>query len=131
MWSESGSILSIIERLYKSIQNPIFLTKTGNDASDLYSHRRRRNPSVFEALSTSWGNISRNPIWYEGCFLNIEDTDETKERLSAWGNSEDVDYIVVTDGEEILGIGDQGAQGIGISIAKLLYPPLAILMIAS
>lgn len=56
----------------------------------------------------------------EGCFLNIEDGDETKERLSAWGNPEDVDYIVVTDGEEILGIGDQGAQGVGISIAKLL-----------
>jgi len=53
--------------------------------------------------------------------LNIEDKDETKTRLAAWGSPEDVDYIVVTDGEEILGIGDQGAQGVGISTAKL-YP---------
>jgi len=51
--------------------------------------------------------------------LNIGDQDETRERLLAWGNPDDVDYIVVTDGEEILGIGDQGSQGIGISTAKL------------
>jgi len=55
----------------------------------------------------------------QGCFLNIEDANETKERLSGWGAPEDVDYIVVTDGEEILGIGDQGSQGVGISTAKL------------
>jgi malate dehydrogenase (oxaloacetate-decarboxylating) len=51
--------------------------------------------------------------------LNIEDGDETKERLKGWANPEDVDYIVVTDGEGILGIGDQGAQGVGICSAKL------------
>jgi len=59
--------------------------------------------------------------YQQACFLNIEDRDETKTRLAAWGSPEDVDYIVVTDGEEILGIGDQGAQGVGISTAKL-YP---------
>ena len=92
----------------------------GNDASDIYSHRRRRNSSIFKTFSTSRGSVLGTATDKEGCFLNIEDGDETKERLSAWGNPEDVDYIVVTDGEEILGIGDQGAQGVGISIAKLL-----------
>ncbi|EGY15423.1 NAD-dependent malic enzyme [Verticillium dahliae VdLs.17] len=36
------------------------------------------------------------------------------------GHPEDIDYIVVTDGEEILGIGDQGVGGILISVAKLV-----------
>lgn len=53
--------------------------------------------------------------------MNIGDKEETEVRLAGWGKSEDVDYIVVTDGEEILGIGDQGSQGVGISTAKLLF----------
>jgi len=55
----------------------------------------------------------------KACFLNIESYDEIKNFLADWGDPEDVDYIVVTDGEEILGIGDQGSQGVEISNAKL------------
>jgi malate dehydrogenase (oxaloacetate-decarboxylating) len=40
--------------------------------------------------------------------------------LKKWGNPEDVDLIVVSDGEQILGIGDQGVGGILISVAKLM-----------
>lgn len=39
--------------------------------------------------------------------------------MTAFGNDEDIDYIVVSDGESILGIGDQGTGAIGISVAKL------------
>lgn len=40
------------------------------------------------------------------------------------GTAKDIDYIVVTDGEEILGIGDQGVGGVLISAAKLLLATL-------
>lgn len=92
---------------------PIIYTPTEGDAIQAYSKLFRRPEVLSHPL----------PSDNKGCFLNIEDKDETKARLAAWGNPEDVDYIVVTDGEEILGIGDQGVQGVGISTAKLFPLP--------
>ncbi|GAB0134325.1 hypothetical protein EsDP_00002702 [Epichloe bromicola] len=60
----------------------------------------------------------------EGCFLNIQDQERVDHDIAAWGHADDVDYIVVTDGEEILGIGDQGVGGILISVAKLVLATL-------
>ena len=100
---------------------PIIYTPTEGDAIQAYSKLFRR-PEV--------GNHYPRLIDVQGCFLNIEDAHETKERLSGWGSPEDVDYIVVTDGEEILGIGDQGAGGVGISTAKLSVRSRSSLIIA-
>jgi malic enzyme len=101
----------------------------GNDAYHLHPYRRRRHHGLLQAFPPSRGTHPLTDNTYiQACFLNIEDSDETKDRLRAWGDPEDIDYIVVTDGEEILGIGDQGAQGVGISQAKLSPPitsPLA------
>ncbi|KAI4744692.1 hypothetical protein E4T50_04941 [Aureobasidium sp. EXF-12298] len=56
----------------------------------------------------------------EGCFLNIDEQDDIAKNLSqAKLPSDDVDIIVVSDGEQILGIGDQGVGAILISVAKL------------
>ncbi|KAK4129819.1 hypothetical protein N657DRAFT_677388 [Parathielavia appendiculata] len=73
-------------------------------------------PTEGEAIQ-NYSRIFRRP---EGLFLNIYDIDRVHHDLSLWGTAEDIDYIVVTDGEEILGIGDQGCGGILISIAKLV-----------
>ncbi|RKU48516.1 NAD-dependent malic enzyme, mitochondrial [Coniochaeta pulveracea] len=77
-------------------------------------------PTEGEAIQ-NYSRIFRRP---EGCFLNIHDVNRIPHDLSVWGNEDDIDYIVVTDGEEILGIGDQGAGGILISIAKLVLTTL-------
>lgn len=52
--------------------------------------------------------------------MNIGDADRVEDDISQWGNSEDIDLIVVSDGEQILGIGDQGVGAILISVAKLV-----------
>ncbi|KAH7001397.1 hypothetical protein EDB80DRAFT_722167 [Ilyonectria destructans] len=69
-------------------------------------------------------NYSRLFRRSEGCFLNIDDQDRVLHDLAQWGKPEDIDYIVVTDGEEILGIGDQGVGGVLISVAKLVLTTL-------
>ncbi|OAL23011.1 hypothetical protein AYO22_06919 [Fonsecaea multimorphosa] len=76
-------------------------------------------PTEGDAIE-NYSRIFRRP---DGCFLSIKHPDEVEERLSKFVNKNDpdagVDYIVVSDGEEILGIGDQGVGGILISVAKL------------
>lgn len=69
-------------------------------------------------------NFSRLFRRSEGCFLNINDADRVEHDLAQWGTADDIDYIVVSDGEEILGIGDQGVGGILISSAKLTLTTL-------
>lgn len=65
-------------------------------------------------------NYSRQFRRSEGCFLNIDEQDDIARDLAqAKTPSDDVEVIVVSDGEQILGIGDQGVGAILISVAKL------------
>jgi malate dehydrogenase (oxaloacetate-decarboxylating) len=55
-----------------------------------------------------------------GVYLSVDDIDGVEAALRNYGlGADDVDLLVATDAEEILGIGDWGANGMGISIGKL------------
>ncbi len=71
-------------------------------------------PVVAEACQ-QFSHIYRRP---RGLFVPFSQRDAIPELLRNRPNP-DADVVVVTDGERILGIGDQGVGGLGIPIGKL------------
>ena len=73
-------------------------------------------PTIGEAIE----RFSHEYVGQRGLFLSIDHPELVEQSLAHYElDGDDVDLVVVTDSEGILGIGDQGIGGIQIALGKL------------
>ena len=75
------------------------------------------DPTIAETIE-NYSHLFVNPQY--AAFLSINEPDQIEDSLKNAADGRDIKLIVVTDGEEILGIGDWGTQGVDISVGKLM-----------
>jgi malate dehydrogenase (oxaloacetate-decarboxylating) len=120
-----------LERAYQAyrqkvtdLERHIFLRALQDENETLFyalllGHVAEMMPIVYTpvvgAACQQFSHIYRRP---RGLFISVPEQTDI-ERILDNRPYRDVDVIVVTDGERILGLGDQGAGGMGIPIGKL------------
>lgn len=121
---QAGRSLSQLRSKESSIEKYIYLSQLQHTNETLFYKLLIDNleeimpivytPTVGEACQ----KLSHNYRVAQGMYFCPEDKGVMREMLNNWPQ-DDVDIIVVTDGSRILGLGDLGANGMGIPIGKL------------
>ena len=124
-------VLQQIDDKTNDLERYIFLTALQDTDETLFFRTLMSDPQRFMPLvytptvgeaCQKFTHIFRRP---RGLYLSINRKDRLEEALRNWPER-DVRFIVVTDGERILGLGDLGVGGMGIPIGKLsLYTACA------
>ncbi|MCH9689832.1 MAG: NAD-dependent malic enzyme [Gammaproteobacteria bacterium] len=108
-----------------ALQKNIFLTNLNNKNQVLFYKLVSRNllemiPIIYTPIvGTAVKEFSREYRQPRGLYIPYANEPHIEEILDNRSNP-DIDLIVVTDGEGVLGIGDQGIGGVDIPIAKLM-----------
>lgn len=110
----------------KNIEKYIFLDQLHNRNETLYyrlltDHLAEMLPVVYDpTVGEAIKKWSRDYRRSRAVYLNINRPEDIRASFETLGlGADDVDLIVVSDAEEILGIGDWGVNGTDISIGKL------------
>lgn len=124
MENQTLRVLENVRRKENDLDRYIFLIGLQDRNERLFYHTVLQNieemmpiiytPTVGEACA-QFTRIYRRP---RGMYISPRDRGSIAEVLRNWPESE-VGVVVVTDGERILGLGDLGANGMGIPIGKL------------
>ena len=123
--SQLTRVLQNMRRKYYDIERYVFLTSLQARNERLFYRLVINNieevmpliytPTVGQACK-EFGHLFRRP---RGMYLSYDQKGRVKSVMENWPHK-DIRVIVVTDGERILGLGDLGANGMGISIGKLV-----------
>tara|TARA_R110000868_G_scaffold84822_6_gene238959 strand:+ start:31342 stop:33039 length:1698 start_codon:yes stop_codon:yes gene_type:complete len=107
------------------LEKNIYLNNLHNTNQVLFyrlvtEHLKEMVPTIYTPIvGTAVKSFSREYRSARGLFVAYNEAQHIEEILDNRSNP-DIDVIVVTDGEGVLGIGDQGVGGMDIPIAKLM-----------
>ena len=129
---ESQRAMAALRRKTSPIEKYLFMQNLQNTNEDVYyrlliEHTYELMPIVYtptvgQGCQEFSHNYTQKP---RGLFVSVNDIGHVAELLANWPQK-DIRAICFTDGERILGLGDQGANGMGIPIGKLaLYTACA------
>ena len=116
-----------MERKTTDLEKRLFLMEIFNTNRTLFyylfsQHLEEFNPIVYDPTISetieNYSDIFVDPQ-YAG-YLDINHPENIEETLKNAAGDRNIRLIVVTDAEEILGIGDWGTNGVDISVGKLM-----------